>query len=158
MKVLIVAPDYPPYARGGGGVVAQAIAHGLAEKGHEITVISGYYPKKTLSDRPHKNYEEEIEVIWIPLMKMMEARYPQLRGSLPPNPSSLVFLKTIDYEGYDVIHLQGFGHLLIDYVNLVAKNPRKILTVHAFPKYVEREGEAGFTLKLLYKIYFLDTG
>lgn len=153
MKTLIVTPTYPPYARGGGGVVVQTLAHGLAKKGHETTVISGYYPKKTLSERPHRNCEGEVEIIWIPLMKMMEARYPQLRGSLPPNSPSLAFLKTIDYEGYNVIHLHGFGHLLIDYVNLVAKNPRRILTVHGFPKYVGKDGRAGFPLKLLYGIY-----
>jgi len=158
MNILIVTPVYPPYARGGGGVVAEAIAHGLAKRGHEITVVSGYYPKKTLSERPHRNCEGEIEIIWIPLMRMMEARYPQLRGSLPPNLSSLALLKTIDYEEYDVIHLQSFGHLLIDYVNLVAKNPKKILTIHAFPKYVEKDGRASFPLKLLYGVYYRTLG
>lgn len=158
MKILIVTPVYPPYARGGGGVVVQALANGLAKEGHETTVISGYYPKKTLSERPHKNCEEEVEIIWIPLMKMMEARYPQLRGSLPPNSPSLAFLKTIDYEEYDVIHLHGFGHLLVDYVNLVAKNLRRILTIHAFPKYVEKHGGAGFPLRLLYGIYYSTLG
>lgn len=158
MKILILTPIYPPYARGGGGAVTQAIAKGLAKKGHKITVISGYYPKKALSEKPHKNFDGEIEIIWIPLMKTMKARYPQLRGSLPPNFSSLAFLKAIDYDGYNVIHLQGFGHLLIDYVNLVAKNPRKILTIHAFPKYVERNGKAAFPLKLLYKIYHWTLG
>lgn len=157
MKVLIVAPLYPPYARGGGEAVISAIARGLAKKGHEITVISGYYPKKTLSE-PHRNCEGEIEIIWIPLMRMMEARYPQLKNSLPPNLSSLAFLKTIDYGEYDVIHLCAFGHLLIDYVNLVAKNPRKILTVHAFPKYVEKGGGASFPLKLLYRAYYRTLG
>jgi len=158
MNILIVCPGYYPRDLGGGGVVTRAIAHGLAKKGHEITVMSGYHPKKTLSKRPDRNCEEEIEIIWIPVMRMMEARYPQLRGSLPPNLSSLAFLRTIDYEGYDVIHLCAFGHLLIDYVNLVARNPRKILTVHAFPKYVEKGGGASFLLKLLYRAYYRTLG
>lgn len=158
MKVLIVTPEYPPYACGGGGAVAQMIAQGLAKKGHKITVMSGYYPKKMLNERPHKNWDEEIGIIWIPLMRMMETKFPQLRGSMPPNPPSLLFLKTKDYAEYDVIHLCAFGHLLIDYVNLVAKNPRKILTIHAFPKYVEKGGGASFPLRLLYRIYYRTLG
>jgi glycosyltransferase involved in cell wall biosynthesis len=153
MNILIVCPGYYPRDLGGGGIVAQAIAHGLAKRGNDVTIISGYHPEKTWGERPHKSCEGEVEIIWIPLMKLMTEKYPQLIGWLPPNFPSLAFLKTIHYERYDVIHLQGFGHLLTDYVNLIAENPRKILTIHAFPKYLEREGTGSLPLKLLYRAY-----
>ena len=35
MKILLVTPLYPPYARGGGGTVFSAIAKGLANRGHK---------------------------------------------------------------------------------------------------------------------------
>ncbi len=158
MKVLIVAPLYPPYARGGGGAVISAIAENLVKRGHDLTVISGYFSKKPLTALPHRDWSEGIEIIWIPLMSIMEKARPQLRGSLPPNIPSIAFLKTIDYDSYDVIHLSAFGHLLIDFVNLFAKNPSKILTIHAFPKYFEKEGKANAVFKFLYRIYFRTLG
>ena len=153
MKVLFVAPLYPPYAHGGGGAVASAIATRLAKAGHNITVLSGYYPKNHLRGVPIRDWDKGVEIIWVPLLRIMETKYPQLRGSLPPNIPSVAFLKTLDYNSFDVIHFSAFGHLLIDCVNLFAKNPRKILTIHAFPKYLEKEGEANNALKFLYRVY-----
>ena len=72
---------------------------------------------------------------------------------MPPTIASMAFIKTIDYDSYDIIHFCAFGHLLIDCINLFTKNPNKILTVHAFPKYFEKDGEANEAFKLLYRIY-----
>jgi len=153
MNVLVVTPLYPPHGHGGGEVVVKAIVRGLIKKGHKITVISGYYPEKKVSERPQRNCVKGVQIIWIPLMRIMEMNYPQMRASMPPSLSSLIFLKTINYNKYDVIHFNGFGHLLIDFINFVSKNPRKILTIHGFPKYVEQNGGASYPLKLLYKVY-----
>jgi glycosyltransferase involved in cell wall biosynthesis len=154
MKVLFVTPGYPPYTQGGGEVVYQTLARKLARKGHNITIISSYYGKEPRKERICLTENEgQINVIWFPLMRFLDKRYPQMRSSLPPTVRSLVYLRRINYNQYDVIHLLAFGHLLIDYVAMVAKSPKKILTVHAFPKYVEKNGEANFLLKILYKIY-----
>jgi phosphatidylinositol alpha-mannosyltransferase len=153
MKILLVAPLYPPYALGGGGAVTSAIAMGLAKHGHTVTVLAGCYSKRSFTAKPHKEKIEGIEIIWLPLIRMMETKYPQLRGSMPPNIPSLAFLKTLDYNSYDVIHLSAFGHILIDCVNLLAKNQKKILTIHAFPKYFEKKGKASRSLKFLYRVY-----
>ena len=153
MKILIVAPLYPPYARGGGGAVISAIALGLAKRGHKITVLSGCFSEKPLTAKPRRDWNEGIEIIWIPLLKFIEKRYPQLSGSMPPNLPSLVFLKSFDFDSYDIIHFSAFGHLLIDIVNLLIKNPNKILTVHAYPKFFEKKGKASGLLKFLYGIY-----
>ena len=158
MKVLLVAPLYPPYARGGGGAVISAIARSLAKQGHNVTVLSGCFSGKPLTSIPRKEKSEGIEIIWVPLLRFLGTKYPQLGGSLPPNIPALAFLKTIDYGSYDVIHLSAFGHLLIDFVNLFAKNPSKILTIHAFPKYFEKEGGASAAFKFLYHVYFRTLG
>ncbi|MBN1253177.1 MAG: glycogen/starch synthase, partial [Bacteroidales bacterium] len=42
MKILILNYEYPPLG-GGAGVVSQYHAKGLAEKGHNVTVISTWY-------------------------------------------------------------------------------------------------------------------
>lgn len=40
MKLVFLSDDYPPTSFGGAGRVASQIAHGMAERGHEVTVIS----------------------------------------------------------------------------------------------------------------------
>jgi hypothetical protein len=152
-----VVPEYPPYGQGGGGVVSQLLAQKLAERRHMVSVIAGYHGRALRTDSPEE-YEGKIEVIWVPLVGILEVKYPQIQGSLPPSLRSLCYLKAIDYDSFDVIHLFAFGHLLIDYVNLIAKSSRKILTIHGFPKYVEKGGTASFPLKLLYTMYFETLG
>ncbi|MFX0137028.1 MAG: glycosyltransferase family 4 protein [Candidatus Hodarchaeota archaeon] len=153
-----MTPDYPPLIYGGGGVVAQSIAQHLTKKGHKVTVISGFNPKKTSRERPYKECHGEIEIIWVPLFSVLDKQCPQLRGSMPPSTSSIKFLKMINYDNYDVIHLNGFGHLLIDYVNLITKKSSKIITIHAFQKYVDKGRDSNFLFKFLYKIYYLTIG
>jgi len=157
VKILLVAPEYPPYSHGGGGVVSQVLAQKLAWRGHDVTVIAGCH-EQVLSRNYQWGYEGKVKVVWIPLIRVLEAAYPQIQGSLPPNLKSLLFLKNIDYDDFDVIHLFAFGHLHIDLMNLIVKSSRKILTVHGFPKYVGKEGGAGLPLKLLYKMYFETLG
>ncbi|MFB0563980.1 MAG: glycosyltransferase family 4 protein [Candidatus Lokiarchaeia archaeon] len=157
MKILMVAPQYPPYGKGGGSVFYEALCQKLAERGHRITVIAGNYEKTLRIDSPEE-YKGKINIIWIPLMEILKMRYPQIQGSLPPSLRFLRYLMTINYAEYDVIHLLAFGHLLIDCVNLIAKSSRKILTIHAFQKYVEKEGGASFPLKLLYQMYLKTLG
>lgn len=154
MKILIVAPLYPPYALGGGGAVISAIAKGLAKRGHRITVLSGCFSEKPFTAIPQSDYNEGFEIIWIPLLSCLKTQYPQLSASMPPNIPSLAFLEKMNYDSYDIIHLSAFGHLIIDCVNVFAKSSNKILTIHGFPKYVGKGGEAILPLKILYAMFF----
>lgn len=157
VRILLVAPEYPPYSHGGGGVISQILARKLAWRGHDVTVIAGFQGG-VLSRNYKWEYEGKVKVVWIPLIRVLETTYPQIQGSLPPNLKSLLFLKNIDYDDFDVIHLFAFGHLHVDLVNLIARSSRKILTVHGFPKYVEKDGKAGLPIKLSYKVYFETLG
>ncbi len=40
MKILFLQDDFPPHAKGGAGIVAAALARSLAERGHEVTVVT----------------------------------------------------------------------------------------------------------------------
>jgi glycosyltransferase involved in cell wall biosynthesis len=157
VKVLLVVPDYPPKSSAGGGRVAKILAEGLQNIGNEVTVLAGYY------DSIEKNQYEEIvngvKIIWVPLMDLFLKSTPQLIYSLPPRLSSLKFLISFDYTRYDIIHLFAYPtHLFVDIIALVSKNKKFILTIHAFPQYVDGEGPASTILKTIYHVYLLIMG
>ncbi|MFV0416528.1 MAG: glycosyltransferase family 4 protein [Chthoniobacterales bacterium] len=56
MKILVLCYEYPPVG-GGGGRVAKQIAEGLAERGHEIKVLTG-----GVSSLPKKEIQSGIEI------------------------------------------------------------------------------------------------
>ena len=99
-----------------------------------------------------------MEVVWVPLMSILTDNSPKFQSYLPPRLRTLRSLNAVNYNEYDVIHLLAFGHLLTDCINLIARSHRKILTIHGFPKYVERQGNASFFTKLFYKIYMKTLG
>lgn len=43
MKILVLNYEYPPLG-GGAGVIARYIAEGLAERGHELSVLTAWFP------------------------------------------------------------------------------------------------------------------
>ncbi len=156
MNILLVTPDYPPNC-GGGGVVAMHLAQGLVNKGHKVSVLAGSYDIK---NKIHYEENNGVKIIWIPLMHILiELKIPQLIYSLPPSLKSIYFLKQIDYNQYDVIHLFAFPtHLLVDIVNIISNNKKIILTIHAFPEYVSKEGPASYIIKSFYKFYLKTLG
>jgi glycosyltransferase involved in cell wall biosynthesis len=157
LRILMIAPSFPPYNQGGGGIFYQTLTHKLAERGHSITVITGYYGKG-LKRENSETQDEKIQLIWIPLMKIAQERYPQIQESLPPNIISFYHLRSIIYERYDIIHMLAFGHFLVDLLNLFIRTQRKILTVHGFPKFIENKGNASRLVKLFYRIYLKTLG
>lgn len=159
MKFLLVVPDYPPYNRGGGGTVYKAIAETLSQRGHVVKLIAGYYQKEFKKEVIKEN-NANIELVSVPLMNIFRSKYPIFRAHLPPTLKSLWYLSSIKYGEYDAVHLMAYGHLLIDFVSLICKlkNKNIILTIHAFPKYVEREGKANIFTKLFYRIYVNTVG
>lgn len=145
-------PDYPPKSSGGGGRVAKVLTEGLHNFGNEVTVLAGYY------DRSEKYLYEEnvngVKIIWLPLMNIFVKNMPQLIYSLPPRLSSLKFLLSFDYTKYDVIHLFAYPtHLFVDIISIISKNKNFILTIHAFPHYVNEMGPASLIFKLIYRCY-----
>ena len=155
LNILMVTPGYPPVSRGGGGIVSKALAEGLAKRGHDVLVLAGR-PQRMFYEKPYRSDIGRIKVFWVPLIRISGKKFSHFKEAFPPNLFSATFLKAIKYEEFDVIHLQGIGHLLIDYICFIANNSKKILTVHAFPRYPEERGN--ILLKLLYGVYFSTLG
>lgn len=149
MRILIVASSYPPFDKGGGGKVAQTLVRKLAERGHNVTIMVGYHERKWREDVEN----DRIKIIWVPLMTIFPTRYPQIQDSLPPTLRSIIRLRKLNYSKFDVIHFLDYGHLMIDYVNLITSSSKKVMTIYAFPAYVKNEGKANPLLKLVYKLY-----
>ena len=164
MKILLVVPDYLPFNQqsfhSGGRTVYKAIAEKLAERGHNITIVAGYPHKKLKKEIVYtSNSGGKINLISLPIMRLLPDRYPKFQSYLPPTLKSLQYLRSLNYDDYEVIHLLAFGHLLTDLINLIIKSKKKkILTIHGFPKYVEKEGQANYLTKVFFKIYLKTLG
>jgi glycosyltransferase involved in cell wall biosynthesis len=157
MKILLVTPDYPPYNKGGGGAFYKSIAERLSERGHDVRVIAGYYNKGLPENGLIYNAGGKIEFSLVPLMNIFRHKFIAFQSYFPPTLKSLWYLKSINYEEYDIIHLMAFGHLLIDAVNYFGKqkNSKLILTIHGYPKYSEHDtGGINYIIKLLYSSYY----
>lgn len=70
MKILVISQYYPPES----ATIAPAIARGLAGKGHEVRVLTGYpnYPKGIIFDGYKQKWrqfeaDEDIQVLRVPL-------------------------------------------------------------------------------------------
>jgi glycosyltransferase involved in cell wall biosynthesis len=160
MKILLVVPDYPPFNQGGGGAVYKAIAEKLAERGHDVTVVAGCPYKKLKKEIVYVNDAgRKIILISLPIVRLLPDRYPKFQSYLPPTLKSIQYLRSLNYDDYEIIHLLAFGHLLIDFINLtINSKKKKILTMHGFPKYVEKEGRANYLTKVFFKIYLKTLG
>lgn len=154
IRILFVAPDFPPHSHGGGGVVYKILAERLSMRGHKVTVIAGYHGKRIEVERDDSGSGSGLRIIWLPLMRILDKKYPEMQDFLPPSIRSTLYLARMKYRGFDVIHMLAFGHLLTDIVNAIARtdNDNKVLTVHAFAKYFEENSSSPF-LKALYRSY-----
>ena len=137
--VLMIAPEYPPHNIGGGGVVVQNIARELSRKGYKVVVVAGYYKSKSLLEKPWIEKDEDRYIIWLPLV-LTPKNLPYLDTVMPPNIYSTIILfkilKGVKRLRNCVVHLHGYGHLLVDYAALLLRVFRKpyILTIHGIPK------------------------
>jgi len=137
--ILMFAPEYPPHNIGGGGVVVQNLARELSKLGYRVVVLAGYYKSRNILDRPWLQQDGDVLVVWLPLLptpKVMQYLYTVM----PPNLYSAILLfkllNKMSRFRECIVHLHGYGHLLIDYVALLLKEFGKpyILTVHGIPK------------------------
>lgn len=155
MKVLFVTPEYPPYHIGGGGIVVKNLVRVLSMLGCDITIASGYYPVKSFFDKVKCDYSN-VKTVWLPLLPTPEVRF-QLKTVMPPNLFSFLHLVKVLAGNYDVVHLHGFGHGLIDVAALLCllKGRKYLLTLHGFP---HSPLESGGIIGFLYKAYLLTFG
>lgn len=157
MKILQISPEYPPYNIGGGGLVVQEVARNLSKRGHNVEVISGYYPTGSIFYKVLFDHDQGIKVSLLPLIPNPRTKI-ELRTRMPPNISSFLYvLKTILKSDFQAIHIHGYGHCFIDYCAFVCRifSRPYVLTLHGFP-YAPRVG--GFLTRVLYRLHFLAVG
>jgi glycosyltransferase involved in cell wall biosynthesis len=151
MKILQMAPEYPPYSIGGGGVVIQNISENM-KRGNDVTVMSGYYDTKSFFDNIKIENKNGVAITWLPLVPMPKVDF-QLKTIMPPNFHSMIYLfNQIRNNDFDIVHLHGYGHFLIDYASILCWifKKRNILTIHGFPTTPEKRGGI---LKIIYDVY-----
>lgn len=143
LKVLQIAPEYPPYNIGGGGKVVQDISRRLSPRGELAGVLAGYYPTKTVFDRvpplTDQNEHGAVQVDWLPLIPSSSLA---LRTYMPPNPlATFTLMRRLLRRNYDLIHMHGYGTLTVSLAAVIARLLRRryVLTLHGFPRSPQQE-------------------
>jgi glycogen(starch) synthase len=148
MRILLIVPEFPPHAIGGGGVAYDAIARGLQRRGHEITVVTGDC-SGTGAAPPHDGDVRVVRFATFPGPRSM----PYLRGYLPPrNPGR--FLARLEDESRiaDVVHIHSVASVFCDLAGryLAMRGRRYYVTNHGIPA---RPARAGVVAKSLFGGY-----
>jgi glycosyltransferase involved in cell wall biosynthesis len=157
LKVLQISPEYPPYHVGGGGIVVQSIAQKLSKRGHCVSVIAGYYPTKHGFERTKVIKDGQVDVYLLPLVPTPRLPF-QLKTVMPPNILSLFNLtKILLRQKFDIIHLHGFGHFIIDISAFICRMTGRqyVVTLHGFP---HSPYKAGRIFRFLYRLYSVVLG
>ena len=78
MRILVLIHEYPPVG-GGGGRVAQDIAEGLTQRGHEIVIITSHF-----DDLPKDEFVDGIRIIRVPSLRKeaFRAGFPSMAAYL----------------------------------------------------------------------------
>ena len=154
-RLLFVTPEYPPNNIGGGGKVVQTLARQIAKQA-EVLVLSGKFKVNSANEGVRKDTDTGVELYWLPLLPQAD-EYSPLSTYMPPNMRSMIFLANTILKGnFDIIHLHGFGHLLVDLAAAlcVLSRHRYVITVHGFPVISSRRKLLGF----LYSVYSRSIG
>ncbi|MCE4613747.1 MAG: glycosyltransferase family 4 protein [Desulfurococcales archaeon] len=154
--LLMIAPEYPPHNVGGGGVVVRSLARELSRRGYRVVVVAGYHESRGLLDKPWVQVDGGVHVVWLPLLPTPRF-LPNLETYMPPNLPSAAALyrivRSVSRGGRVIVHLHGYGHLLVDYAALLLMLHGKpyVLTVHGIPRSPTYLG--GKLLRLVFALY-----
>ena len=119
--ILQVTPEYPPYNLGGGGVLFRNLINGLAKRGLNVAIISGFYPVSGFWDHPFLSFDEKVPITWFPLLPSIKIDF-QLKTILPPNLFSFLRLfRVFSENNFDIVHIHGFGHLFCDLSSILCR-------------------------------------
>ena len=152
MKILQIAPEFPPNSLGGGGQVIKALTEGLEAKGEKIVVVSALFNVHGFFDRSIRTNLGKTTVVWLPLVPPPKVGF-QLKSYLPPNIFSCFYLlKIFLRRDFDIVHIHGFSHFFCDFAAVLSRLSKKpyIYTLHGFPKEPDTRGGV---LRFLYKLY-----
>lgn len=151
MRILLIAPEYPPYTIGGGGEVYKNLAEGYCDNNNEVSVLYGYYPN---TDK--KATLEVYKQNGINFIKVPEIPYPKdksfLKTVMPPTFNAFIKLfSVITKASFDIAHLHGYGWPLILICGVICKFKRipYIFTIHGYP---ETQNKQSGIVKLFWNI------
>jgi glycosyltransferase involved in cell wall biosynthesis len=125
MKICVFSDDFPPYARGGAGIVAATIARGYVERGHQVVVLT------TVQERSVEGtFQEEGLVI-----ERVYSQYPgrwRAWKSLYNSATVPTIKRLLTEIKPDVVHAHNVHAHLSYYVLKLAKQSgaRVLLTAH----------------------------
>lgn len=135
MKILLVAPEYPPFIIGGGGIIYENLVKNYTKLGHQVVVVYGYYPTQRLNEKIKMFHQQGIKYYQLPEIPT-PSFFPDFKIRMPLNIDSLSTIKKIiDQENPDVAHLHGYGFSMIDtWASKLKKNNIPYLfTIHGWP-------------------------
>jgi len=135
VRILVVAPEWPPNVVGGGGLVFETIAKYLATSGHGVTVMHGDHTNSNPLSAPQIFTSGDLEFIRVPLIPTPR-RLAWLKTAMPPTPPAAHAVgKILRRMRWDVAHLHGVGFPLTDGVarRLHRVGIPYVFTVHGIP-------------------------
>lgn len=153
MKILMITPEYHPKNTGGGGIVYRILSRELRKQGHAVTVLAGDFHNKKLLGRIGYMNDHGVDVFFLPLIPAPKVRNISLATSMPPTLLAFIFLvRKLAESSYEIIHVHGVGHALIDIACLLCIIFRKkyVFTCHGIPKGPET---VWFVFRQLFRAY-----
>ncbi len=132
MNIGLVVPEMPPDTIGGGGAVFEALAQGLCERGHSVSVVTSRTQGAASGGNPHP----------FPVVRLREFPHPgpAYRTYMPPFPLELHRARAA-LRGCDVINAHGHGHPLVDLVAMFCVPYQRIVyTLHGFLYTIPKNG------------------
>lgn len=155
IRLLVVTPEYPPYAIGGGGQVVKTLTRNVAKK-EQVLILSGKFKTTSINESIRQGTDLNTRVCWLPLFPDPYPTSPTATY-MPPNLRSIIFLANTVFRGsFDLVHLHGFAHILVDLTAIlcVLSKRRYVITVHGFP----RVSSKSKILSFIYSIYSRSIG
>lgn len=134
MRILIVAPEWPPNVIGGGGAVFERIGAYLASAGNDVTAAVGNFRNDNVVAAAARRTVGGVHIVDLPLFPT-PARMAWLATALPPVPRAFVEFDRLLRQNWDAAHLHGVGFPMVDYAAWVLRR-RKVpylFTIHGFP-------------------------
>jgi glycosyltransferase involved in cell wall biosynthesis len=141
MRILVVTPEYPPQNVGGGGVVVRNLSTRLIERGHQVRVLSGDFEAQSVTGDVRYQTDGGLSVDYVPYLP---PETNQLYSIYKPPALSYFhrLIQVLDSFEPDLIHLHGFGHVMVDTaaISAVIKSIPYVVTIHGIPREPERKG------------------
>jgi glycosyltransferase involved in cell wall biosynthesis len=142
----MVAPTFLPYI-GGQEVYIQSLSEALADRGHEVSVLTTDAASRAPFRRASTGLitENGVTVVRCPC-------YGFFYSYLPITPRLLSLLLSKQIRRYQIVHAHGFGHFTTDVVSMIRRiyGIPSVLTTHGLH---QEMGQEGFHKLLLWNFY-----